>query len=180
MANRSPTEHLANHTGPGVNGLLNATFGHAAELIIGFMALRAGETEIVKASLTGSIIGNMLMVLGLAMLFGGWKHKELRFNRMAAETRRHHHGVRERVPGRGGGRGGDGAGQGLHGGRGGGGGRQPGRALDRGAGGDEEQGGSRPGHRPGLVDADDGRTNWFEGVQLLAVYAILAVAFYFI
>jgi Ca2+:H+ antiporter len=80
------TEHLAHHTGPGKGALLNATFGNAAELIIGFMALRAGETEIVKASLTGSIIGNMLMVLGLAMLLGGWKHKELRFNRMAAET----------------------------------------------------------------------------------------------
>jgi Ca2+:H+ antiporter len=80
------TEHLAHHTGPGMGGLLNATFGNAAELIIAFMALRAGETEIVKASLTGSIIGNMLMVLGLAMLLGGWKHKELRFNRMAAET----------------------------------------------------------------------------------------------
>ena len=46
------TEHLAQHTGPGLGGLLNATFGNAAELIIGFMALRAGETEIVKASLT--------------------------------------------------------------------------------------------------------------------------------
>jgi Ca2+:H+ antiporter len=80
------TEHLAHHTTQGTGGLLNATFGNAAELIIGFMALRAGETEIVKASLTGSIIGNMLMVLGLAMLLGGWKHKELRFNRMAAET----------------------------------------------------------------------------------------------
>jgi Ca2+:H+ antiporter len=80
------TEHLAHRAGPGVGGLLNATFGNAAELIIGFMALRAGEIEIVKASLTGSIIGNMLMVLGLAMLFGGWRHKELRFNRMAAET----------------------------------------------------------------------------------------------
>jgi len=80
------TEHLAHRAGPGVGALLNATFGNAAELIIGFLALRAGETEIVKASLTGSIIGNMLMVLGLAMLFGGWKHKELRFNRMAAET----------------------------------------------------------------------------------------------
>ena len=50
------------------------------------MALRAGETEIVKASLTGSIIGNILMVLGLAMLLGGWKHKELKFSRMAAES----------------------------------------------------------------------------------------------
>jgi Ca2+:H+ antiporter len=80
------TEHLAHRTGPGVGGLLNATFGNAAELIIGFMALRAGELEIVKASLTGSIIGNMLMVLGLAMLLGGWRHEEMRFNRMAAET----------------------------------------------------------------------------------------------
>jgi Ca2+:H+ antiporter len=80
------TEHLTQHTGPGVGGLLNASFGNAAELIIAFMALRAGETEIVKASLTGSIIGNLLMVLGLAMLLGGWRHKELRFSRLAAES----------------------------------------------------------------------------------------------
>jgi Ca2+:H+ antiporter len=80
------TEHLTHHTGPGVGGLLNASFGNAAELIIAFMALRAGELEIVKASLTGSIIGNILMVLGLAMLLGGWKHPELRFNRLAAES----------------------------------------------------------------------------------------------
>jgi Ca2+:H+ antiporter len=80
------TEHLAHRSGAAIGGLLNATFGNAAELIIGFMALRAGETEIVKASLTGSILGNMLMVLGLAMLVGGWRHKELVFNRMAAET----------------------------------------------------------------------------------------------
>ena len=65
------TEHLAHHTGPGIGGLLNASFGNAAELIIAFMALRAGEKEIVKASLTGSIIGNILVVLGLAMLLGG-------------------------------------------------------------------------------------------------------------
>ena len=80
------TEQLAHRAGPGLGGLLNATFGNAAELIIGFMALRAGETEIVKASLTGSILGNLLMVLGLAMLVGGWKYKELTFNRLAAET----------------------------------------------------------------------------------------------
>jgi Ca2+:H+ antiporter len=80
------TEHLSCHTGPSVGGLLNATFGNAAELILGFMALRAGEFEIVKASLTGSIIGNILMVLGLAMLLGGWKRKELVFNRLAAES----------------------------------------------------------------------------------------------
>jgi Ca2+:H+ antiporter len=80
------TEHLAHRSSPAIGGLLNATFGNAAELIIGFMALRAGEAEIVKASLTGSILGNMLMVLGFAMLVGGLKHKELRFSRMAAET----------------------------------------------------------------------------------------------
>jgi Ca2+:H+ antiporter len=80
------TEHITHHTGPGVGGLLNATFGNAAELIIAFMALRAGQTEIVKASLTGSIIGNILMVLGLAMLVGGWKRTELKFSRMAAES----------------------------------------------------------------------------------------------
>ncbi len=80
------TEHLTHHTGPGVGGLLNASFGNAAELIIAFMALRAGETEIVKASLTGSIIGNILVVLGLAMLLGGWRRPELSFSRLAAES----------------------------------------------------------------------------------------------
>jgi Ca2+:H+ antiporter len=80
------TEHLACRAGPAAGGLLNASFGNAAELIIGFIALRAGEYEVVKASLTGSIIGNMLMVLGLAMLLGGWKTKELFFNRLAAES----------------------------------------------------------------------------------------------
>jgi Ca2+:H+ antiporter len=80
------TEHITHHTGPGVGGLLNASFGNAAELIIGIIALRAGEIEIVKASITGSIIGNILMVLGLAMLMGGWKHKELKFSRIAAES----------------------------------------------------------------------------------------------
>jgi Ca2+:H+ antiporter len=80
------TEHLTHHTGPAIGGLMNASFGNAAELIIAFMALRAGETEIVKASLTGSIIGNLLMVLGLAMFLGGWKRKELTFSRLAAES----------------------------------------------------------------------------------------------
>ena len=80
------TEHLARRAGPALGGLLNATFGNAAELIIGFIALRAGELEIVKASITGSILGNLLMVLGLAMLAGGWTRKELVFIRLAAET----------------------------------------------------------------------------------------------
>lgn len=80
------TEHLTAHTGPTLGGLLNASFGNAAELIIAFMALRAGETEIVKASITGSILGNLLAVLGLAMLAGGWTRSELRFNRLASES----------------------------------------------------------------------------------------------
>ncbi len=80
------TENLTHHAGPRIGGLLSASFGNAAELILAFMALRAGETELVKASLTGSIIGNILFVLGLAMLLGGWKRKELRFNRAAAES----------------------------------------------------------------------------------------------
>ncbi len=80
------TEHLSQRTGPLVGGLLNASFGNAAELIIGFAALRAGEQEIVKASLTGSIIGNLLVVLGMAMLLGGWKRSELSFSRLAAES----------------------------------------------------------------------------------------------
>src|SRR5678815_2477006 len=58
------TEQIAHRTGPAIGGLLNATFGNAAELIIAFVALRAGEEEIVKASLTGSIVGNLLVVLG--------------------------------------------------------------------------------------------------------------------
>jgi Ca2+:H+ antiporter len=80
------TEHITHHTGPGIGGLMNASFGNAAELIIAFIALRAGETEIVKASITGSIIGNMLMVLGLSMLLGGWRHKELKFSPIAGES----------------------------------------------------------------------------------------------
>jgi Ca2+:H+ antiporter len=80
------TEHLSHRAGPGVGGLLNASFGNAAELIIAFMALRAGEQEIVKASLTGSIIGNLLAVLGLAMLLGGWRRSELTFSKIAAES----------------------------------------------------------------------------------------------
>src|SRR5215510_517198 len=60
------TEWMAEHLGSGIGGLLNATFGNAAELIIAIMALRAGLHEVVKASITGSIIGNVLLVLGLA------------------------------------------------------------------------------------------------------------------
>ncbi len=78
------TEHLASHYGPGVSGLLNATFGNAAELIIAIAALARGLHEVVKASLTGSIIGNILLVLGLSMLCGGLKYTRQSFNRTAA------------------------------------------------------------------------------------------------
>jgi Ca2+:H+ antiporter len=78
------TEWMAEHLGPGVGGLLNATFGNAAELIIAIMALRADLHEVVKASITGSIIGNILLVLGIAFITGGAKHSKLKFNRTAA------------------------------------------------------------------------------------------------
>ena len=80
------TEHLAEHVGAGMGGLLNATFGNAAELIIALMAMSRGLTEVVKASITGSIIGNILLVLGAAMLAGGIKHPEQYFNRTAARS----------------------------------------------------------------------------------------------
>jgi len=80
------TEALAARVGEGLGGLLNATFGNAAELIIGGIALSKGLTNVVKASITGSIIGNVLLVLGLSILFGGVKYKEQRFNRTAART----------------------------------------------------------------------------------------------
>src|SRR5881296_4721340 len=80
------TEELAARVGEGLGGLLNATFGNAAELIIAGVALSKGLTSVVKASLTGSIIGNVLFVLGLSVLFGGIKYKEQRFNGTAART----------------------------------------------------------------------------------------------
>lgn len=75
------TEELASRTSPAVGGLLSSTFGNATELIIGILALRAGLIEVVKASITGSIIGNLLLVLGLAMFAGGWKRDKQIFNR---------------------------------------------------------------------------------------------------
>jgi Ca2+:H+ antiporter len=74
------TERLAEKTGEGVGGLLNATFGNAAELIIALSALRGGLHDVVKASLAGSIVGNILLVLGAAMLAGGLRHSEQRYN----------------------------------------------------------------------------------------------------
>jgi Ca2+:H+ antiporter len=78
------TEHLAHRLGPGVGGLLNATFGNAAELILALMALAGGKGDLVKASITGSVIGNVLLVLGLAILLGGFYHPRQTFNRTAA------------------------------------------------------------------------------------------------
>ncbi|WP_367025636.1 calcium/proton exchanger [Methylococcus sp. ANG] len=78
------TEYLAEHLGAGLGGLLNASFGNAAELIIGFVALRAGLIDVVKASITGSIIGNILLVLGASVVVGGLKHETQYFNRTAA------------------------------------------------------------------------------------------------
>lgn len=78
------TEHLAERVGEGVGGLLNATFGNAAELIIAIMALRAGLYDVVKASLTGSIIGNILLVFGLSALIGGARFSIQTFNKTAA------------------------------------------------------------------------------------------------
>ncbi|MDF3072978.1 MAG: cax [Alphaproteobacteria bacterium] len=74
------TEHLAEHLGEGPGGFLNATFGNAAELIIALAALRAGLYDVVKASIVGSIVGNILLVLGAAMLAGGLRHREQRFS----------------------------------------------------------------------------------------------------
>src|SRR5215204_4363343 len=80
------TEHLAEHLGQGIGGLLNATFGNAAELIIALFALYKGLDGVVKASITGSIIGNMLLVLGLSLVAGGAKFKTQKFDRTAAST----------------------------------------------------------------------------------------------
>ncbi len=74
------TESLAHHTGPRVGGLLNATLGNAAELIITIVALRVGLVDVVKASVTGSIIGNLLLVLGASILAGGLKNGLQRFS----------------------------------------------------------------------------------------------------
>ena len=80
------TEQLAERMGEGIGGLLNATFGNAAELIIALAALRAGLPDVVKASVSGSIIGNILLVLGAAMLAGGLRHKEQHFNPIGARS----------------------------------------------------------------------------------------------
>jgi Ca2+:H+ antiporter len=77
------TEELASRSGPGIGGLLNVTFGNFPELVIAFFALLEGLQEVVKASIIGSIIGNILLVLGAAMLVGGWGRQEQRFQSQA-------------------------------------------------------------------------------------------------
>ena len=74
------TEELSTYAGPTLGGLLNATLGNLAELIIAVLALRAGLVDLVKASITGSILGNLLLVLGAAQLAGGLRHKVQRFS----------------------------------------------------------------------------------------------------
>src|SRR5215203_5580372 len=80
------TEHLAARTGPGIGGFLNVTFGNAPELIIAFFALLAGLQEVVKASLIGSIVGNILLVLGASMFVGGLRRDKQTFSRTAANA----------------------------------------------------------------------------------------------
>jgi Ca2+:H+ antiporter len=80
------TEELATQAGPGIGGLLNVTFGNAPELIIALFALGKGLQEVVKASIVGSIVSNTLLVLGAAMLVGGWNRDRQTFNRTAAHA----------------------------------------------------------------------------------------------
>jgi Ca2+:H+ antiporter len=80
------SEELAARTGPGIGGLLNVTFGNFPELVIAFFALREGLQEVVKASLIGSILGNILLVMGLAMFVGGLKRKNQKFSAAGAQA----------------------------------------------------------------------------------------------
>ena len=80
------TEELAARSGPGLGGLLHVTFGNAPALIIALVALNAGLQEVVKASIAGSIIGNILLVLGASMFFGGWGRDEQKFSARAASA----------------------------------------------------------------------------------------------
>src|SRR5438876_978438 len=80
------TEELAAQSGPGIGGLLNVTFGNAPELIIALFALGQGLHELVKATLIGSIIGNILLVLGASMLVGGWGRAKQRFSATSASA----------------------------------------------------------------------------------------------
>ncbi len=78
------TDQLALHTGPRIGGLVNATFGNVTELVIAVFLILDDQVDIVKASLTGSIIGNLLLVLGLSFLLGGLRHEEQTYNARSA------------------------------------------------------------------------------------------------
>jgi Ca2+:H+ antiporter len=80
------TEELADRAGPGIGGLLNVTFGNLPELLIAFFALREGLHEVVKASIIGSVLGNVLLVLGGSMLVGGLRRERQTFNQKAASS----------------------------------------------------------------------------------------------
>lgn len=80
------TEQLAHRMGPTYGALFNATFGNFAEMVIAIFAIRAGLIEVVRASLSGSVLGNLLFVAGASMLAGGWKRDIVKFNALAAES----------------------------------------------------------------------------------------------
>ena len=80
------TEHLAARTGPAIGGLLNATFGNLPELIISVVALRAGLLDMVRASLIGALLANLLLALGIAFLLGGLRHRVQEYNPAAARS----------------------------------------------------------------------------------------------
>src|SRR5947209_2601668 len=82
----SSTEHLAHRMGPTYGALFNATFGNFAELIIAILAIRAGLPDVVRASLSGSIVGNLLFVAGVSMVAGGWGRASQTFNALSAES----------------------------------------------------------------------------------------------
>src|SRR5882724_10159714 len=80
------TEQLAHRMGSTAGALFNATFGNFAEMIIAIFALRAGLSDVVRASISGSIVGNLLVVAGASMLAGGWNRRSLQFNALSAES----------------------------------------------------------------------------------------------
>src|SRR3954453_4596895 len=80
------TEQLAHRMGPTYGALFNATFGNFAEMVIAIFAIRAGLDNVVRASLSGSILGNLLFVAGASMVAGGWKRDIVKFNALAAES----------------------------------------------------------------------------------------------
>ena len=80
------TEEISFYSGPKIGGFLNGTFGNATELIISFFALKQGLFEVVKSSIAGAVIGNVLLVLGASMLAGGLKYKTQTFNKKVVEV----------------------------------------------------------------------------------------------